>query len=76
MILGIFTGFHVLEYAQSNTVAGVSFAIILRNAVSGVEGGKPLAFIRADFQFYYYYRTSVPNDGEYTWYVNIRFRFT
>ena len=50
--LGIFTGSRLSEYAQSGLRKNQRFHCIPVNAETGFWGGKPIAFIRADFEFY------------------------
>jgi hypothetical protein len=50
--LGVFTGSRVAEYAQSRLKKGQRFQCIPNTPDAGVWAGQPLAFIRADFQFF------------------------
>jgi hypothetical protein len=50
--LGIFTGSRLSEYAQSGLRRNQRFHRIPVNAETGFWGGKPIAFIRNDFEFY------------------------
>lgn len=50
--LGVFTGSPLSKYAQSRLRKHQQFQTIPVNDETGVWGGKPLAFIRSDFQFF------------------------
>jgi hypothetical protein len=50
--LGVFTGSRVSEYAQSKLAKNQRFQVIPTSQDTGIWAGQPLAFIRADFQFY------------------------
>ena len=49
--LTLFTGSRVSEYAQSTVRCGSRFATVPCNISTGINGGKPLAFILDDFTF-------------------------
>ena len=75
-ILGSFTGSRVSEYAQSQLGRGVPFNLVPANAASGPEGGKPIAFIDADFTFFTAEKLEVDHTRAFqAAYLRIRFRY-
>jgi hypothetical protein len=80
--LGVFTGSRVAEYAQSGLKRNQRFQCIPNSKDAGQWAGQPLAFIRADFQFYNKAHCCIPHTQVYTEYrkgllqtLHIRFRF-
>jgi hypothetical protein len=80
--LGVFTGSRLSEYAQSNLVAKQRFQVIPHNKDAGCWAGQPLAFIRADFEFFDQSHHLVPLSTLFAAHrkdlvrtVHIRFRF-
>jgi hypothetical protein len=80
--LGVFTGSRLSEYAQSNLVAKQGFQTIPNNKDAGQWAGQPLAFIRADFEFFDQHHRLVQLSTLFTSHrkgfvstVHIRFRF-
>jgi hypothetical protein len=80
--LGIFTGSRRSEYAQSGLHKNQRFQVIPVNGETGVWGGQPLAFIRADFQFFDSEARRIPQSDVYRLHkrgqvrtVHVRFRY-
>ena len=77
VILASFTASRVSEYTQTATVKGSPFNIVPHNAANGSEGGKPIAFMAEDFEFFSVDLLSMGwSDSSSAAYVRIRFRFT
>jgi hypothetical protein len=80
--IGVFTGSRLSEYAQSNLAAKQQFQVIPTNTDAGRWAGQPLAFIRADFEFFDQQHCLVPLSQLFASHrqglvrtVHIRFRF-
>ena len=77
VILATLTGSRVSEYAQTQAKQHSHFATVLINVASGVEGGKPLAFIASDLQFYSDEQLELDSsDAAAAAYLRVRFRNT
>ena len=77
VILATFTGSRVSEYAQTQAQRGLPFSSVPHNAASGSEGGKSIAFIPSNFQFFTTKQLEVTwSDAADASYVRIRFRYT
>ena len=77
VILASFTGSRVSEYAQTQASKGSPFNIVPCNAASGVEGGRPLAFIVSDFRFFTASQLELDwKDAAAAHYISVRFRYT
>jgi hypothetical protein len=82
MRLGVFTGSRVSEYAQSGLRKNHRFQVIPINKDTGAWAGQPLAFIRADFEFFDAKQRRVPLSALHDSHrkglvstVHIRFRY-
>ena len=80
--LGVFTGSRVAEYAQSGLKKNQRFQCIPKTPDAGQWAGQPLAFTRADFQFFDASHCCVPHTRVFTVHrkgglrtFHIRFRF-
>jgi hypothetical protein len=80
--LGIFTGSRLSEYAQSGLRRKQRFHCIPVNAETGFWGGKPIAFIRSDFEFYDSLARLIPHSRVFRQHklravstVHVRFRY-
>jgi hypothetical protein len=80
--LGVFTGSRVAEYAQSKLKRNQRYQVIPKTKDAGTWAGQPLAFIRADFQFFDHLNCCVIHTNVFKMYragqlasVHIRFRF-
>jgi hypothetical protein len=82
MRLGVFTGSRVAEYAQSALKRNQRYQSIPESKDAGKWAGFPLAFLRADFEFYDDANCCIPHArvlkahrGKLVTMVHIRFRF-
>lgn len=78
--LGLHTGSRLGEYGQSKPMKGEPFATVPMSSDAGEWAGMPIAFIRADWEYYdanlirHSYRACI-KDPELAMFVHIRFRY-
>ena len=63
VVLGLFTGSRVSEYAQTDLLKGQLFHAVPATPAAGCWAGTPLAFMVADFQFFTQAHTLVSIDS-------------